>query len=400
MYLSTWTYPWDVARLGVDTVLADLARHGIAGIDLAATYHPISAVSPRGPHLTPFFSPAGAVFFPAQHARYARIMPHVWPDARVVGTWPAVAERLGTYGLELHAWTICLFQPWLAQQHPDTARVYATGEALDTGVCASNPDVRAYLRALVGDLVDQFPIGVVKLEGIAPPRYDYGWTRRRVYVGLTPAQEHALSLCFCAACRARAEDRGLDVDGVRAAALAVLATERTPADEAAGLLRDYQQVARDASTSLVRELGVIVHRARRRLAVPTPIDGTAPGVAIDDVIDEVDVVMLAGLPRDRAALDHTVDVLTAKAPRPSLEYFLHPPFTGQTAGGLPTGIDEDLADPHFRGHVRPTRRDRHASVTSPRRSRTASRYSTAIGLTGDRWRQRTSQWLVTGRAGG
>lgn len=347
MYLSAWTYPWDVARLGVDNVLGDLARHGITGIDLAATYHPISAVSPRGTHLTPFFSPSGAVFFPARRARYGRLAPQVWPDAHVVSAWPAVAEHVRARGLELHAWTICLFQPWLAQQHPDTARVVATGTVLDTGVCASNPDVRDYLCALVGDLVDQFPIGVVKLEGIAPPRYDYGWTRRRVYVELTSLQELALSLCFCASCHRRAEARGIDAGGARATALAAIALHGAPTDEAEAVLQDYGAIAREASSSLVRELAAIVHRAGVKIAVPTPLDGTAPGVAIDEIIDDVDVVMLAGLPRDRAALAHTEAVRRARTPRPALEYFLHAPFRGQTAGGIPAGIDEDLTDPQF-----------------------------------------------------
>ena len=352
MYLSAWTYPWDVARIGVDVVLADLARQGVGGIDLAATYHPISAISPRGAHLTPFFSPSGAVFFPARGARYARIQPQVWRDAAVVGTWPEISERIAAHGLELHAWTICLFQPWIAQRHPHTARVYVTGERLDTGVCPANPDVRAYLAALVGDLVDQFPIGVVKLEGIAPPRFDYGWTRRRVYVSLTPTQEQALSLCFCDACRSFAAGRGVDVERAHATALATLTLPPSSGDEADELLVEYAQVARDAAAGLVRELAAIAHRAGARIGVATPVDGTSVGVAIEDVIDDVDVVMLAGLPNDRSALAHLVEVMAARSTRPWLEYFLHPPFAGHGAGVIPTGIQHDLADPHWHASLR------------------------------------------------
>jgi microcystin degradation protein MlrC len=36
-HYTVWTYPWDVARLGVDAVLAEIAGHGLHGIDLAAT---------------------------------------------------------------------------------------------------------------------------------------------------------------------------------------------------------------------------------------------------------------------------------------------------------------------------------------------------------------------------
>jgi hypothetical protein len=352
VYLSAWTYPWDVARLGVDAVLGDLAHHGVNGIDLAATYHPLSAISPRGEHLSIFFSPSGGVFFPARRDRYDRIEPYVWPDASVIDVWRAVAERLPEFGLELNAWTICLFQPWMAQRYPDIARVYATGTALDTGVCASHPDVRAYLRALLGDLVDQFPIGVVKLEGIAPPRFDYGWTRRRLYATLSVAQEAALSLCFCDACCTGAAAAGVDAERARAVALETLTVSTIPHEDAAGVLAAYGQVGRDAAAALVRDLAAIAHGARSRIAVATPVDGTAVGVAIEDVIEHVDVVMLAGLPRDRSELRRVVDVMRAQPTPPSLEYFLHPPFNGPAAGALPEGIDDDLDDPHWRTQLR------------------------------------------------
>src|SRR3954469_6657340 len=134
MHVTVWTYPWDVARLGAATVVDDLRRHGADGIDLAATYHPISALSPRGDHVGGFFSPRGAVFFPARTERYGRIRPSVWPDAEVTGAWPAVAEQVTKADLELNAWTIGLFQPWMAQDYPHAARVYATGDRLDAGV--------------------------------------------------------------------------------------------------------------------------------------------------------------------------------------------------------------------------------------------------------------------------
>lgn len=349
MHLSTWTYPWDLARLRVDAVLADLADHGLHALDLAATYHPISALSPRGT-LTPFFSPAGAVFFPARPQRYRGIVPDVWPDADVVGVWPGVSERLDAHGLRLDAWTICLFQPWMAQRHPGTAREFATGQRLDAGVCPSNPDVRTYLIDLVADLLDQFPVGVVKLEGIAPPRYDYGWFRRRVYTTLTPAQELALGLCFCPACRRAAEVRG--IDGARARSLALeLLDLRSTKDGVDAELIAYAGVARDESVALARAVADAVHAAGAKVAIPTPVDGVSPGVPIEGVLDVVDVVLLAGSPSDLAALQKTVDALATRSPRPELEYFVHPPFVSHAPGAIPAGIQEELTDPAWRAHL-------------------------------------------------
>src|SRR5438067_1751870 len=141
MHVTCWTYPWDVARLGVDEVLGDLADQGFSGVDLAATYHPISVLSPRGPHISGFFSPGGAVHFPARADRYGRIKPYIVEDRAVTGAWNDTAARVDHFGLELNAWTIGLFQPWMAQQYPHVARAYPTGERVDAGVCPSNADV-------------------------------------------------------------------------------------------------------------------------------------------------------------------------------------------------------------------------------------------------------------------
>ena len=263
--MTCWTYPWDVARLGADAVLGDLGDQGFAGVDLAATYHPISVLSPRGPHLAGFFSPSGAVHFPARVERYGRIKPHVWGDATVTGAWTAAAGLIDGYGLELNAWTIGLFQPWMAQQHPHVARTYATGERVDAGVCPSNDDMREYLATLAADMADQFPINLVKLEGVHTPAFDYGWIRRRVYFTLPPLQQRLLRVCFCDGCVRAGRAKGIDVDGLRTRVVTALAIDAGVDDSA--IVEDeafvsYSSVADESAAALVSDVAAALRSVK------------------------------------------------------------------------------------------------------------------------------------------
>lgn len=359
-HYTVWTYPWDVARLGVDAVLAEIAGHGLHGIDLAATYHPISALSPRGDAVGGFFCPRGSVFFPARAARYGRVKPHVWPDRDVVAAWTDVAERLDTHGLELNAWTIGLFQPWIAQDFPETARVYSDGTRLDAGICVSSPAVHEYLTALVADLADQFPVTLIKLEGMYPPAFDYGWTRRRIYFSLTPRQQQLMGLCFCASCTNAGAAHGLDVAAIRARVRASLRIGGAHTTRASSLvdaeLDAYAALAPAAATRLIADLAAALRAAGSptRLGVALPFEGTIDQ-SVDAVFDHVATVLLANLATDHTELRRAVDLVRAHEPSPSLECFVHPPFTSTSAGGIPHGIQEELTDPAWRANLRAAR---------------------------------------------
>ena len=64
---------------------------------------------------------------------------------------------------------------------------------------------------------------------------------------------------------------------------------------------------------------------------------------------------LAGLAAGSTELRRTVDKVRAHEPAPSLECFVHPPFTSTGSGGIPHGIQEDLADPAWRANLRAAR---------------------------------------------
>ena len=185
MRVTTYAYPWDLARLGVERALQEMVAVGIEAIDLAATYHPIDALSPRDGAARLFTSARGAVHFPARKARYGRIQPSLSRD-EVCAVWPEVARRAPDLGLAVNVWTVTLFQPWIIDAYPDCARVLPGGDRSGSGVCPANEDVREFFAVLCDDIVDQFDVSLIRLEGIITRTYDFDWLRPRVVVSVPP----------------------------------------------------------------------------------------------------------------------------------------------------------------------------------------------------------------------
>jgi hypothetical protein len=211
--LTSYTYPWDIARLGVAATLGRMAEHGIQGVDLAAAYHPIDALSPlNGAHL--FSEGRGAVYFPVRLERYGRIKPQVH-SPEVSRAWPDAARAVSAAGMELNAWIVTLFQPWIRDAYPDCSRILPSGDRSGSDVCPSHEAVREYVSHLSADVAEQFDVGLVRLEGVTPHLFDLDWLRPRVMVDVPPLARTLLNLCFCGGCVRKAEAGGLDAAYIR-----------------------------------------------------------------------------------------------------------------------------------------------------------------------------------------
>jgi hypothetical protein len=224
----------------VGDTLRELADAGIEAIDLAATYHPIDSLSPRGGARL-FTDPRGAVHFPARPDRYGAIRPKT-STPEIGAAWTALAEQAGAFGVAVNAWTVTLFQPWIIDAHPSCARVLPTGGSVGSGVCAANDDVREYLATLCADMIDQFELDILRLEGLMSPGYDFDWLRPRTIVDVPPLARELLSICFCASCVRRGADAGLDVERLRATVNDAVASaiDGTGADMSATLGADAE----------------------------------------------------------------------------------------------------------------------------------------------------------------
>jgi hypothetical protein len=357
MRVTTYAYPWDVARLGAERVLDELAESGFSAIDLAATYHPIDALSPRdGVRL--FTSRRGAVHFPARPERYARIVPSFDPDPAVRAAWPAVERAASARGIGVNSWTVLLFQPWIADAHPDCARVLPDGDPVGTVLCQSSPDVQEYFSILCEDLVDQFGIEMLRLEMAEAPTWDYGWLRPRVLVDVPALARQLLAVCFCASCRRAGREVGIDPEAVRARVQAAVAAEldadrpQGPADaeRAADLvadteLRAYVLLQERAAIELVRgTVERIDPRRRPRVStiVNTPHElllGEDQRTVIAEQLAVVDQTLVFPWEPERASL---VAELAAQAqPAVGLTTFVVPVNLGVLtgAGGADDGGD-------------------------------------------------------------
>lgn len=297
--MTAYIYPWDLARIGVAQALRQMAELGIEAVDLAATYHPIDALSPRDRTARLFTSARGAVHFPARPAMYGRIKPAV-SAPEVCAAWPAAAAAACSLGLALNAWTVVLFQPWILDAYPDCARVLPSGDPIGSGVCAANDDVRDYVATLCADVVNQFGVETIRLEGITAASYDYGWLRPRVLVDVPTLARELLAACFCPTCVRRANAEGLDVDRLRGLVNGAVAAElaggsaAAGADRAASLaadveLRSFLALHARASAELAaavadRLAGPAAPRLSTTAWVPY---STLLGPALDDVLARI-----------------------------------------------------------------------------------------------------------------
>lgn len=339
--ISAWIYPWDIARLGAEHVLAEMSALGLSALDLAATYHAITAFSPRG--IAPqFFSlPEGAVFFPARADRYRRIKPQTYYDSDVLSVWREVNALAPRHELKLNSWTVSLFQPWIAREYPDCARVMPTGDKSQVSVCPAAVDFHEYLGILLVDQLDQFAITEVKLEGISFSPFDYGAVRPRILHPISPLARWLLSFCFCGSCTAHAVSSGLDPTALRGRIAARLASElgnptNNPDQAKDDLLSNDRELANFVSLQqssverLVRTVCAVVRDAGhdRKIVVTGPREPMGGlEVPIDRIIDEVGGLLVWSPRSFPEAASRALRAADAADRNVRLHYF-HPPDFG------------------------------------------------------------------------
>ncbi len=167
MARSMWTYPWDVQDLGLPTVERDLReRAGLDMISLATSYHAGRFLQAR--------SPLRKAWFPEDGTLYFRPDPKRWEDSRIKPKMADVVEggdvlaelvkRRDAGGLGVSCWTVCLHNTRLGMLHPETVTRNAFGDPNYYNLCPSNPDARAYVRAVVADVSHGYRPDRIELE--------------------------------------------------------------------------------------------------------------------------------------------------------------------------------------------------------------------------------------------
>jgi hypothetical protein len=220
MYKALYTYPWDLADEGLDTVLGRVRPLGINTITLAASYHAGKFVRPHGSAGKVYFPEDGTVYFEARPERYGHIKPLVNP---LVEDFDGFAElRQHAPDLERCAWVVCLHNTPLGMQHPDLTSRNAFGDPYPYSLCPAHPAVRDYVVNLCADLADRYDIDRIVLETPGWLPYDHGYHHEFSLLPLDRYARTLLALCFADATIRAAEAADVDAERLQAKTRAML----------------------------------------------------------------------------------------------------------------------------------------------------------------------------------
>lgn len=280
---------------------------------------------------------AGAHFRPdASHYAATRIRPIAsnWMKAR--DPFAKIAKACESVGVGLSVRASCLRNRALVEKHPMAACVDAFGDASRHRLCPSNPDVREYVVAMAGDLVDRPAMRRVELADVTFDSSRYA-RERALGFDLTGVSANVQDWCFCPACRQRAADHGCDTEAAQAEIRKWLnlAYERGAAgamDDAnaritAALgddadLRAFQDARRGSERSLI----AAVH-ARLGDALVLPVNDEAELAAIGPVARELGIMVRARFARERSKFPIPgVVAAVGDSERVAVRFDAYPPY--------------------------------------------------------------------------
>lgn len=221
-----YSYPWELMRDGDPTAaVEELAEAGVDTLSVCPVYHRVRCVMPRNRARRTFIADRSYAYFSPAPDRYRdlELAPAAHPDP-VERSYGSIVDAARRRGLGISAWIIALhYSPHFSRYRGLWTR-NVWGEPNPESVCPSNPDVPRYLAALSSDVREQFRVEEIELE---TPHWDVFFNsvhgiHERIGVSFDPVDVLALSLCFCAACTAGAQQVGVDVEGLRAHLVAKL----------------------------------------------------------------------------------------------------------------------------------------------------------------------------------
>ena len=223
-------FPYDVADEGAAQVI-ELSRLAATTTLLpAVTYIRESQPVPRGElprnpvrrrHETD-----GGIYFRATESRYP---PGLVPPPSMEGVdGNAALEdlrlRATEAGIDFVPW-VSLLNGRVAHEAPQACVVNARGEPVTGWLCPTRDETHAFVRALVGDIMDRFRPSALFVDRFRFPE----WGGRGAIDACT---------CFCDSCAVRARVEGLDLEAARSTLLSLVdLLERDPT-AAAGLALD------------------------------------------------------------------------------------------------------------------------------------------------------------------
>jgi hypothetical protein len=216
METSMLAFATDLCDEGLDAVLGNIQeRAGVDGLTMAVAYHDARDLFPHNPVHKVRYLEGGAVFFQPEESRYEglQLQPRVAELARTLDPLDDLCTAAGERGMNASAWVVFLHSDRLGFRHPECATQNAFGDRYLTDLCPSNPEVRAYARALASD-VARYEISTILAESLHFHGLTHGYHHERYFEELGTVGTYLLGLCFCVHCLAAARRTGVDAEMV------------------------------------------------------------------------------------------------------------------------------------------------------------------------------------------
>lgn len=332
----------DLYDEGLDTVLGNVQeRAGVDGLTMAVAYHDARDLFPHNPVHKVRYLEGGAVFFQPDESRYEdlKLQPFVAESAQRSDPLGDLCEAAGKRRMDVNAWTVFLHSDRLGFTNPGCATQNAFGDRYLTDLCPSNPEVRAYARALASD-ISRYEVSTILAESLHFHGLTHGYHHERYFEELGTVGTYLLGLCFCTHCLEEARQNSVDAELVHRSVRDELLRrfEETAIEEERGELRrdhlanfadgqllGYLDARTQTITSLAAEVSAAAAEGGTRLAFldlsgaekgfetgdPTgeaaSTIGWQLGINVTDLADVCDTVEAAGYTEDPDRLKIDLD---------------------------------------------------------------------------------------------
>jgi len=210
-----YAYAWDFLDEGIDNVLTRIKSLGIDAVAMAVSYHAGKFILPHNPNARVYFPEDGTVYFIPKAEYYpGLIKPKVASILDSGDILLSVSQKCIEYGIELHAWTVCLHNTRLGSKHPEISARNVFGDRYPYSLCPAQPEVAKYAMGLISDLADNYNLNTIFLESLGYMGFSHGYHHEFFGVKLQEIDEILLSLCFCDCCVEEAKKAGIDAEKV------------------------------------------------------------------------------------------------------------------------------------------------------------------------------------------
>lgn len=198
-------------------VAANIRKAGADGLILfTSLYHGYRLIQRRYPARPIYSLETDRVFWKPDPAYYRglAIQPQRSIDAGDADWVADLGAACRTEGIRFSPLIPVCAGERIVQDHPELAVTNIYGSRDRLFMCYNNPEVRAYRKAMLRELLERYPADAVMLDKIPQIMLE-----QRAFNGLFDAPLRTVgSMCFCEHCRAEAARRGLDMAAIQARA--------------------------------------------------------------------------------------------------------------------------------------------------------------------------------------